>query len=116
MIGVQLVSSSPFPRRIDIEYLQLSLRVLALYKNDRRLRAGLIVWLTLCHGALWAMALESIIRFYRASGSLAPSTRADPLARHSVHHVPPWDKHLLCSRGHRLTAHLHTTSTPVCII
>lgn len=42
----------------------LALRVLALYKYQRRVRIGVIVWLTLCHGALCAMTLAAAIRMY----------------------------------------------------
>ncbi|PVF95291.1 hypothetical protein CPB86DRAFT_776284 [Serendipita vermifera] len=41
----------------------LALRVLALYKNDRRVRIGLFTWLAVCHTTLWVMVAVSMYRF-----------------------------------------------------
>ncbi|KIM32227.1 hypothetical protein M408DRAFT_63533 [Serendipita vermifera MAFF 305830] len=43
----------------------LALRVMALYKYERRIRIGVILWLTLCHAALCGMTLAAVIRMYR---------------------------------------------------
>lgn len=42
--------------------LQLALRVLALYKNDTKVRVGLYTWLVLCHITLWVMVGISLSR------------------------------------------------------
>lgn len=42
----------------------LALRVMALYKYERRIRIGVILWLTLCHAALCGMTLAAVIRMY----------------------------------------------------
>ena len=75
VIGVQLVSTELFA---VVGYSsppseQLAIRVLALYENDRHIRVALIIWLTLCHCAMWAMALISIVRFSRTCVSILPS-------------------------------------------
>ncbi|PVF95288.1 hypothetical protein CPB86DRAFT_595795 [Serendipita vermifera] len=40
----------------------LALRVLPLYKNDRRVRIGLFTWLSICHIALWVMVGISMMK------------------------------------------------------